>query len=73
MQSDREHTRLANCDRAIASGKFEGSALATLYNNRGQARGMNKDDDGALEDFNKSIELNPNAAAPYQQSRDHLQ
>ena len=55
----------ADCDRAIASGKFEGFALATLYNNRGQARGMNKDDDRALEDFNKAIELNPNAGAPF--------
>jgi tetratricopeptide (TPR) repeat protein len=55
----------ADCDRAIASGKFEGPALAALYNNRGQARGLNNDDDGALEDFNKSIELYPNADAPY--------
>jgi tetratricopeptide (TPR) repeat protein len=55
----------ADCDRAIASGKFEGPALAVLYNNRGQARGLNHDDDAALEDFNKSIELDPNAAAPH--------
>ena len=57
--------QIADCDRAIASGKFEGDALAVLYNNRGQARGMNNDNDAALEDFNKSIELNPNADAPY--------
>ena len=58
-------SQVANCDRAIASGKFEGQPLATLYNNRGQARGLNHDDDAALEDFNKSIELYPDAAAPY--------
>jgi len=57
--------QVADCDRAIASGKFEGAALAALYNNRGQARIINHDDGGALEDFDKAIELNPSASAPY--------
>ncbi len=56
---------LADCDRGIASGKFEGEALAVLYNNRGQARSLQHDDDRALEDLNKAIALNKSFAAPY--------
>jgi tetratricopeptide (TPR) repeat protein len=61
----RGGSQIADCDRAIASGKFEGPALATVYNNRGQARGEARDDDGALEDFNKAIELGTNFGVPY--------
>ena len=53
----------SNCDRAIASGKFEGEALSVLYSNRGGARRSNHNDDEALEDFNKAIEIYPTGQA----------
>lgn len=45
------------CDRAIASGKFSGGALVTLYTNRGLWR--IKDPDAAIADFSEAIRLDP--------------
>jgi tetratricopeptide (TPR) repeat protein len=58
-------TQVADCDRAIASGKFEGSGLAVLYNNRGQAHSFANADDAALADFSKAVEINPQATPAY--------
>jgi tetratricopeptide (TPR) repeat protein/uncharacterized membrane protein len=56
---------LAACERAIASGKFIGHNLATLYLNRGVERGRNGDDDGELADFDEAIRIDPKFALAY--------
>nr|WP_258003953.1 tetratricopeptide repeat protein [Fischerella thermalis] len=38
---------------------------ATAYNNRGAARYLSGDKQGAIEDFNQAIEINPNNANAY--------
>ena len=50
--------RTEACERAIASGKFSGSALSSLYNNRGIGRQKNNELDAAIADFAEAIKLN---------------
>lgn len=50
---------LAACDRAIASGKFEGNLLSQLYNNRGVEYKAKGDLDHAIADFGEAMKLNP--------------
>ena len=49
---------LAACDRAIKSGDFSGKTLATYYRQRADWKARMDDLNGAMADFNKSIELN---------------
>jgi len=50
---------LAACDRAIASGSFEGLELARLHTSRGVERRGAKDIDGAIADYDAAIKINP--------------
>jgi tetratricopeptide (TPR) repeat protein/uncharacterized membrane protein len=54
---------IAGCERAMASGKYSGSLLAALYIDRGVAQ---RDDDRAIADYSKAIELDPGYALAYQ-------
>lgn len=56
---------LAACDRAIASGKFNGNLLSELYNNRGVERKAKKDLDGAISDYSEAIRANAKNALAY--------
>jgi tetratricopeptide (TPR) repeat protein len=55
---------IAACTKAIASGNFTGADLAALYEYRGAAEDES-DPNGALQDYNKAIELNPNLALAF--------
>jgi Flp pilus assembly protein TadD len=55
---------IAACTKAIASGNFTGADLAALYEYRGAAEDES-DPSGALKDYNKAIELNPNLALAF--------
>jgi tetratricopeptide (TPR) repeat protein len=50
---------LAACDRAIASGRFDGLELARLHTSRGVERRRAKDIDGAIADYDAAIKINP--------------
>jgi tetratricopeptide (TPR) repeat protein len=56
---------IAACDRAIASGKFQGDLLSQLHNNRGVEYKTKKDIDRALADFSEAIKLNPKNLLAY--------
>lgn len=58
----RGPSQIDDCKRAIASGKFDGTALAVLHNNLGRAYSFKPDRDAALESFEKAIALAPNLA-----------
>jgi len=47
---------------AITSGEFKGRNLGTVHNNRGVVLDILKDHRGAVADFTKGIELNPQSA-----------
>lgn len=55
--------RIEVCTRAIESGELSQMILADAYNNRGLAYVAKNDLDRALEDFNRSLKLNPEAAS----------
>jgi tetratricopeptide (TPR) repeat protein len=50
---------IAACNRAIASGRFSGVALAKLHTNRGVELKQKGDLDAALKDYDAAIALNP--------------
>jgi tetratricopeptide (TPR) repeat protein len=56
---------IAACDRAIASGKFEGDLLSQLHNNRGAEHKAKKDLDRAIADFGEAIKLDPKNLLAY--------
>jgi tetratricopeptide (TPR) repeat protein len=56
--------QLAACDRAIASGKFDGANLASLYGLRGGAQ-ETSDPDAALSDYNESLRLDPSRSVNF--------
>jgi tetratricopeptide (TPR) repeat protein len=45
------------CNRAIASGRFKGAALAEIYINRGKQLSAAADYDRAIADFDRAIEI----------------
>jgi tetratricopeptide (TPR) repeat protein len=50
---------IAACNRAIASGRFSGHALAIIYDNRGVEYYNKQDWDRAISDFTMTIKLDP--------------
>ncbi len=56
---------IAFCDRALASGKFTGRELATVYINRGYERGTKNDRDGEFSDYEAAIRADPTYALAY--------
>lgn len=52
--------RLSSCNDLIKSGKVAGVELARVHYHRGNARLMQSDYRGAIEDYNASLGLSPN-------------
>ena len=57
--------QVAGCTQAIGSGRFSGTGLAQLLNNRGNAYMGTGDLDHALADFDRAISLAPDSAVPH--------
>ena len=57
--------QIAGCTAAIDSGRQTKHNLAISFNNRGSAYFENADNDRAIADFNRSIQINPGAALTY--------
>ena len=53
------------CTRAILSGTFSGSGLASLYYNRGWEHDELGEYERAIKDYDKAIELNPKKSNYY--------
>ena len=56
--------RIKGCTALIDSGQGTTTALAIAYNNRGNAHTAKGDYDRAIQDFDKSIKLDPAYAKP---------
>ena len=56
---------IAACTRVIESGRWQGADLVWAYNNRGNAKRGKGDLDGALADYTRALELNPQDAKAY--------
>jgi tetratricopeptide (TPR) repeat protein len=57
--------RIDSCTALIDAGQSTTTALAIAYNNRGNAYTAKADYDRAIQDFDKSIKLNPTYAKPF--------
>src|SRR5262245_8355369 len=69
---------IAACTRAIQSGRWKGTDLAVIFNNRGFEYRNKNDHDGAIRDYDEAIRLNPrytlafnNRANSYYRKRDY--
>ena len=58
---------IAACDRAIASGRYSGTKLSQLYNNRGAEYRKKAEYGRAVADSSEAIRLDPNNAPAYAQ------
>src|ERR1700689_549806 len=58
---------IAGCNSAIASGKYKGHDLAELYSHRGNAYYAENDNDRAIADYGKAIELDPKFTIAFDQ------
>jgi tetratricopeptide (TPR) repeat protein len=56
---------IQGCSEIIEEGQQAPAILATAHNNRGVAYKVKGEYDLALQDYDLSIQLNPNAASPY--------
>src|SRR5512141_1906746 len=56
---------IAACNRAINSGRYKGKTLAIIYVNRGAEWRGKKDDDKALADYTRAIQLDSSIPAIY--------
>jgi lipoprotein NlpI len=63
----------AACTRVIKSGRFQGHRLAAAYNNRSLAKRDKGDLDGAISDYTRAIELDPNYVLAYRNRGDTKQ
>jgi tetratricopeptide (TPR) repeat protein len=57
--------RIKGCTALIDAGDRKAAALAIAYNNRGNAYATKADYNRAIQDFDQSINLNPNYAKPF--------
>jgi tetratricopeptide (TPR) repeat protein len=64
-QKESGDVAIAACNRAINSGKFKGNALAIVYINRGAEWKAKKENDKALADYTKAINLDSSIPAIY--------
>jgi tetratricopeptide (TPR) repeat protein len=64
-QDESGDAAIAACTRVIASGRYSGDDLATLYGDRGVEYGKNGELDRAIADFEQAIKLNPQDAGLY--------
>ena len=58
-------TKLNACTLAIESGRWQGADLAWAYNNRGAAKQVKGDLDGAIADHTRALELDPRYVKAY--------
>jgi tetratricopeptide (TPR) repeat protein len=56
---------ITGCTRAIQSGKFKGSGLAVLYNNRAIEERQLRDFDRAITDYTQAIRLDADFTGAY--------
>jgi tetratricopeptide (TPR) repeat protein len=56
---------IVGCTRAIQSGKFKGTNLAVLYNNRGIEERQLRDFDRAITDYTQAIRLDTDFTGAY--------
>jgi tetratricopeptide (TPR) repeat protein len=56
---------ITGCTRAIQSGKFKGSGLAVLYNNRGIEERQLRDFDRAIADYTQAIRFDSDFTGAY--------
>src|SRR5262245_55241649 len=56
---------LQHCSRGIQSGALQGQALATVFNNRGNAYADKGEYDRAIQDYNQAIHLNSTYAIAF--------
>src|SRR5438270_2331801 len=56
--------QIRGCTELIKSQGYNAKVLAIAYNNRGNAYGTEGQYDLAIQDYDKSINLNPNFAKP---------
>jgi tetratricopeptide (TPR) repeat protein len=57
--------RIVGCSALIQANKETKDGLATVYMNRGTAYSVGGDYDRAIQDYNQSLQLNPNDADAY--------
>ena len=58
-------SRIAACTRQIKSGRWQGHNFAVICNNRGIAYGDKGEPDRAIEDYNRTIALDPTFVLGY--------
>ena len=58
---------IAACDRAIASGRYSGTSLSRIYNNRGAEYRKKAEYARAIADSSRAIELDPGNTPAYAQ------
>jgi tetratricopeptide (TPR) repeat protein len=56
---------IAACTSVISSGKIQGPDLARIYQTRGFAYASKRDQNSAIADYRKAIEIDPNYAVGY--------
>jgi tetratricopeptide (TPR) repeat protein len=62
---DSGKTAIEACTRAIQSGHFKGSTLATMFNNRAIEYRQSRDYDRAIADYSQAIRLDANFTGAY--------
>ena len=65
LSREKPDDAVSACTRLIEKGGRTNSDLATIYTHRGKAWDEKDEEDRALADYNKALELDPNNADAY--------